>query len=156
MESRIKTIEDITQKTLDYLSVTYSLKQESSDDEIWFNIETSDSNILIGKNGESIRALNFLIQKIVSKVIGEEINFTLDVNGYRKVQRDKIIQKAKMLGERAKNFKVNVRLDPMSSYERLIIHNYFSNDPNIMTESDGEGKNRYVVLKYIDGESNLV
>jgi len=121
---------------------------------LWVTVETNDSAILIGRGGDTIRALNQLVQKIVSKVCGEEISLTIDVNGYKKKEKDRIIQKAKLLGDRAKNFRVNINLEPMSAYERLIIHEYFSEDPLIQTESAGEGRDRHVVLKYTESVSS--
>ena len=113
-------------------------------------IKTSDSGILIGNNGESLRALNHLIKKIVErKLPGEErLQFLLDVNGYHEKKMDTLKNQAKILAERARMFKSNVEMTPMNAYERMIIHATFVDDNDIDTESEGEGKMRRVVLKY--------
>ena len=56
-----------------------------------------------------------------------------------------------MMAERARSFQYDVELSPMSSYERLIIHTTLSDAPNVKTESQGEGRNRRVVIKYAAG-----
>lgn len=144
-----KTIEDIL-GTLSVSSTSITFEENTP---LWVTIETVDSALLIGRNGDTIRAFNHLIKKIISKYLNEEVNLTIDINGYRQKEKDRIIQKANLLGDRAKNFKVNIKLDPMSAYERLIIHKYFSSDPLIQTESNGEGKDRCVVLRYIEPTS---
>ena len=56
--------------------------------------------------------------------------------------------KAKMMAERARSFQYDVELSPMTAYERLIIHTTLQNEPHVKTESQGEGRNRRVVIKY--------
>lgn len=149
-----ETIKKTIENLLETLSINYSdiIFEESSP--LWVTIQTEDSALLIGRNGDTIRAFNQIVQKVVSKSLHEEINLTVDVNGYKKKEKDRIIQKASLLGDRAKNFKVNIKLDPMSAYERLIIHEHFSGDPLIQTESSGEGRDRHVVLKYTEPASD--
>lgn len=145
-----ETIKKTIENLLEHLSITYSSIDFDEHTQTWVTIQTNDSALLIGRGGDTIRAFNHLVQKIVSKSLNQEINLTVDVNGYKKKEKDRIIQKATLLGDRAKNFKVNIKLEPMSAYERLIIHEYFSADPLISTESSGEGYDRCVVLKYIE------
>ena len=56
--------------------------------------------------------------------------------------------KAKILANRARDMKANIEMDPMSSYERLIVHGILTNEPSVKTESTGEGRNRRIVIKY--------
>jgi spoIIIJ-associated protein len=60
-------------------------------------------------------------------------------------------QNARPLAQRARLFKHDVEMAPMSAYERLVVHELFSEDPEIKTESAGEGKFRHIVLKYKSG-----
>lgn len=75
--------------------------------------------------------------------------FIIDVNGYQKKRIDEIKDKATILVERARYYKSSVDMDPMSPYERMIVHSVFSQDQQIKTESAGEGRERHVVIKYI-------
>ncbi len=113
------------------------------------NVSTSDSKRLIGPDGEHLRALNVVVRRLIETKYGEEaINFLIDVNGYREKQMEQVRANAQMLAQRARLFKHDVEMSPMSSYERLVIHELFAEDPEIQTESQGTGKFRHVVLKY--------
>jgi spoIIIJ-associated protein len=114
-----------------------------------FLVRTSDSGVLIGNGGETLRALNHVVKKIVEKKFGRENGeFFLDVNGYHRRRIQELKNQAMILGGRAKMFKSNVEMNPMNAYERMIIHTMFAEDPEIVTESEGVGKTRRVVLKY--------
>jgi len=112
-------------------------------------ITSSDSKRLIGPHGEHLRALNMLARRLVETKHGEEAaNFLLDVNGYHEEKMETVRQHARMLAQRARLFKHDVEMSPMSPYERLVVHELFSEDPEITTLSEGEGKFRHIVLKY--------
>lgn len=116
-----------------------------------FVISTPDSAILIGERGDRLLALNHLVKRIVERELGDEnVSFLIDVNDYQKKRIDDIRTKARMLAERARYFKSSVEMDPMSSYERMIVHAEFTEIPDIATESSGYGKDRHVVLKYME------
>ncbi len=112
-------------------------------------VQSEDSKNLIGPHGEHLGALNMLLRKLVEKEVGEEAaNFLVDVNEYYESKMEKVRQEARILAQRARLFKHDVELEPMSAYERLVIHELFAEDPEIKTESAGEGKFRHIVLKY--------
>lgn len=112
-------------------------------------ITSADSKELIGPQGEHLRALNSVAKRIVETKHGEEAaNFLIDVNDYHEAQLEQVRQAARMLAQRARLFKHDVELPPQSSYERLVVHELFAEDPEIKTESAGEGKFRHIVLKY--------
>lgn len=116
-----------------------------------FVVSTPDSAILIGERGDRLLALNHLVKRIVERELKDEnISFLIDVNDYQKKRIDEIRMKAHMLAERARYFKSSVEMDPMSSYERMIVHAEFTETPDIGTESAGYGKDRHVVLKYTE------
>ena len=115
-----------------------------------FLIKTPDSAVLIGNRGESLQALNYLIRKMVEQALrGESMEqFLVDVNHYQTKKIEELRQKALMLAERARLFKHDVEMSPMSAYERMIVHATFANHPEVGTESQGEGKFRRVIIKY--------
>lgn len=119
-----------------------------------FEVRTPDSAILIGERGARLLALNHLVKRIAERELkDEELQFFIDVNDYQKKRIDDIRTKAHMLAERARYFKSSVEMDPMSSYERMIIHAQFTEVSDITTESLGQGKDRRVVLKYTEEKS---
>jgi len=104
---------------------------------------------LIGPHGEHLQALNTIARRLVEAKHGiEAANFLIDVNGYHEGRLQKLRDNATLLAQRARLFKHDVEMDPMSSYERLVIHELFADDAEIATESAGEGKTRHIVLKY--------
>jgi spoIIIJ-associated protein len=116
-------------------------------------VTTSEPEKLIGEGGETLRAINTIAKRLVeagnAKKEGKEpIAFIIDVNGYQESQLDGVRNSARQLAQRARLFKHDVDLEPMSAYERLVVHELFAEDPEIGTESAGEGKFRHIVLKY--------
>ena len=116
-----------------------------------FLVRTDESPLLIGANGEHLGAFNYIVRRIVAKRAGDEApeKFFVDVNGYHEKTLEALKAKAKVMCERARSFKVDIELDPMSSYERMLIHSFLEGASDIKTESTGEGATRHVVIKYI-------
>jgi spoIIIJ-associated protein len=112
-------------------------------------VSSPDSTKLIGPSGEHLKALNGIARRLVEAKYGEEAaSFLIDVNGYHEAQMEAVRQNARMLAQRARLFKHDVEMGPMSAYERLVVHELFAGDPEITTESQGEGKFRHIVLKH--------
>lgn len=112
-------------------------------------ITSKQSKILIGPHGDHLRSINTIVRRLVEQQHGEDAaSFLIDVNGYHEEQMEKVRQGARMLAQRARLFRHDVEMDPMSPYERLVIHELFAEDPQIQTVSEGEGKFRHIVLKY--------
>lgn len=150
-----KIIEDIFNHT----GCTFS-KCEFSDEDgmLWCAIETNDSKLMIGREGETLRSLNHIIRKIVEKKQGEGSTKRLfvDVNGYQKSRFENLKNIAHMMAERARYFKSNIEVDPMPAYERRIIHMFLEDSKDVKTESEGYGPNRRVVIKYVDSEDGEI
>ena len=143
------------QSLLGALGVTVSsieVKEKPAHKGVTFSIESPDSKLLIGNQGENLDALTYILRRIIDTKFVEDSarDISIDVNGYKEAQAERLKGVAKMLAERAKMFKHDVEMEPMSSYERLIIHSAFENDPNIKTESHGEGRFRRVVIRYVE------
>ena len=112
-------------------------------------VSSPESERLIGQDGEHLRALNSVARRIIETKHGlEAASFLIDINGYHEAQMERVRDNARMLAQRARLFKHDVEMEPMSSYERLVVHELFAEDPEIGTESAGEGKFRHIVLKY--------
>ncbi len=125
------------------------LKNQS---ELFFSLHTKDARLLLGRDGENLHAISFLIKRIIEKLYNEETAkaFTLDINDFYKKKIDQLKTTAHMLAERARFFKSSVDLDPMNPYERKIVHEYLEGYTDITTESVGQGKDRHVVIRFID------
>jgi spoIIIJ-associated protein len=100
-----------------------------------------------------------VIKKIVTREgendEGEErTKFFIDVNDYQAKLEEELKNKAKVMSERARSFKIDIELEPMSSYERMIIHSCLQDIPDIKTESKGFGHDRRIVIKYVDSQTS--
>ena len=114
-----------------------------------YQVTTDEGAVLIGVGGENLKALNVLVKAVIEKQRGAEATkFLLDVNGYQIKRLGVLEQQAKVLAERARTFKTDVEMSPVNAYERMIIHNLFTRDPDITTESKGAGKQRRIVFRY--------
>jgi len=126
--------------------------------QVIYSIEAGEAGrSLIGQYGDTVHALDLLVKKIVEKKSAaiegaseepREPLFLIDVNGYRSQKIKDLQSKALMMAERARSLQYDVELSPMSAYERLIVHTTLQDAPNVKTESQGEGRNRRVVIKY--------
>lgn len=147
-----KTIEDI----LLLLGVSHEVVvvNDESTGTVCFNIRSEDPQILIGRDGAHLVALSHIVKRIADRgnTTKEQTHFVVDVNNYQGKKTEELKSKAAMLAERARYFKSDVEMSPMTPYERMIIHSIFSNTKDIKTESMGEGRNRRVVIKYIAAE----
>jgi spoIIIJ-associated protein len=144
-------IKEIIEQIFKHTSCAISKCEFSDDGGIsWCMIETPDSGFMIGRDGETLRSLNHLVQKIIEKDSIEEKRPSLfiDINGYQKKRFENLKNIAHMMAERARYFKSNIEVDPMPAYERRIIHMFLEGDKDIKTESEGFGPNRRVVIKY--------
>jgi len=114
-----------------------------------FLVHSSDAGILIGVRGETLEALGYLIRRVIDKNNTEEERnvFIVDVNNYQTKKIQELVDAAEASARRAKLFKQNVELSPMTSYERMIVHSLFTDDEEITTASYGDGKFRRVVLQ---------
>jgi spoIIIJ-associated protein len=114
-----------------------------------FNIETKDSGILIGTHGDTLSALNQIIKRIYEDPKAPE-HFSIDINGYHAKEIRSLEDQARVVAERAKTFKYDIDMAPMSSYQRMIVHSILKEIPNIDTTSVGEGAMRHIVVRYVD------
>lgn len=114
-------------------------------------IINSDNNpILIGKNGRTLQALTELTRLVIFIKFKKRYKLLLDVNNYKNSKYKKITFIARKLAKEVLLTKETVKLDPMPSDERRMVHNALSTFEHISTESVGEGKNRAIQIKYID------
>lgn len=117
---------------------------------IYCNINSSNNSILIGKNGIILRALNFIVKQAVNTKFKKRIEISIDINGYKEDRYKKVASMAKRLGKTVWRTKAEIKLDPMPADERKVMHQVLSEMGHLKTQSHGEGKNRYMVISYVD------
>lgn len=107
-------------------------------------ITGDDLGILIGPRGETLDALQFLARLMVAHQIHRRANFVIDIEGYRQRRQQALARLAERMADKARQRGQPVSLEPMSSYERRVIHMALRDVPDVYTESTGEGKHRKV------------
>jgi spoIIIJ-associated protein len=119
----------------------------------WFSVVVSEPHFFISRDGEALHALNYLVRRIVESKIGPEnpegVELLIDINDFQKKKVESIRAVAHMMGERARYFKSNIEVDPMSPFERRIVHEFLADATDLKTESIGFGPSRRVVIKYV-------
>ena len=129
-----------------------SARIEINEDENVFSAKMfSDNNaILIGKDGRTLKSLQVLLRQSLSNQIKFNVKVNLDASNY-KVKQERFFEKdIKNIINDVMKSKDEVKLDPMNSYKRRIIHSIASEYYNIETESFGEEPERYVVIRYLE------
>ena len=107
-------------------------------------ITGDDLGVLIGPRGETLDALQFLSRLMVAHKLQHRANFVVDVEGYRERRRQALTRLAERMADKCRERGQPVSLEPMSSYERRVIHMALRDAPDVYTESTGEGKYRKV------------
>ena len=134
---------------LQAMGLTYQLEVRSlnNESEIYYNIHTDENPLLIGVHGKTLDALQVLVRNLLQTYTKEMLVVNVDVGGYRENRKHQLEVLATKVAKEVAKTKVPVKLKPMSSYERRIIHNKLSEWRDVYTESEGEGMDRCLVIK---------
>lgn len=128
------------------MKITVSVEKITTEDHVLFNLRGDDLGVLIGKHGQTLDALQYLVNLAANRDAEERVRIVLDVEDYRKRRADTLTQLALRLADKVKRRGEKVILEPMSSHERKIIHMALQNDHRIATYSEGEDPFRKVVI----------
>jgi spoIIIJ-associated protein len=101
-------------------------------------IYMEESHTLIGHEGETLEALQFLLNRLIQSKDREAPKVTVDCEHYRSMRDDRVVQRVKALAERVRISGRSLQLEPMNSYERRIVHNAFKDDPDVATWSPSD------------------
>ena len=115
---------------------------------IYVEINGEKTNSLIGYRGETLNAMQTLLSAISNKNIDEKIRVILDISGYREKRKKVLEELAEKVAKTVEKTRKKIVLEPMSAYERKVIHSKLQNNKKILTESIGEEPNRKVAITY--------
>ncbi len=125
------------------------IESKEEDKNIYIEIKGSDVHKLIGKRGATLESLQYITNLAVNKGENSYRNVIIDIENYRERRREALENLANNLGKKVIRTRKSVTLEPMSAYERRIIHVTLQNNPNVKTSSDGREPNRFVVIDYV-------
>jgi len=120
--------------------------EEKEEGNYVFNIQGDDMGILIGKRGQTLDSFQYLANIVANKNKINHIHITLDTENYRERRKETLETLAKNLAKKVKMTKKSIVLEPMTPYERRIIHFALQNDKHIKTHSEGEEPYRKVII----------
>lgn len=133
-----------------HIEAKYEIKNK--DEVPLITILSNNDNILIGRQGRTISAINIILKQYLLNELGFNFKYNLDVSDYKLKNQKRLEKLAKTIAKEVQKTKIDVKLDPMNSYERRIIHTVLSEYKNISTESVGEEPNRAIVIKYVESK----
>ena len=114
---------------------------------ISLDVASDESNRLIGRQGQTLRDLQYLLNRLLIRMDPEAPKVEVDVAGYRQESRDALIAKALEAAEKVRKWGDVVEMEPLNAYDRRLVHNALKDDPDIETHSvEVEGTEKKVVL----------
>lgn len=128
------------------LTVVCDVKYDDVENTMDIELSGDEMGILIGKRGQTLDSLQYLVSLVVNKDVENYIRVKVDTENYRKRRKDTLENLAKNISYKVKRTKRPVSLEPMNPYERRIIHSALQNDRYVTTYSEGEEPFRHVVV----------
>ena len=128
------------------LTVVVDVKYDELEKTMDIDLSGDEMGVLIGKRGQTLDSLQYLVSLVVNKDVEDYIRVKVDTENYRKRRKDTLENLAKNIAFKVKRTKRPVSLEPMNPYERRIIHSSLQNDKYVTTHSEGEEPFRRVVV----------
>ena len=143
-------IVDYLKKLVTNMGLEVQMESNIRDNQINIKMFSNNNPILIGKNGQTLIALQNIVKQMVYANINVYPYILLDVENYKDKKQNNLEYHAKKIAKEVQKTKQDAILDDMNSYERKIIHDVLTNFKNIKTESEGEEPHRHIVIKYVE------
>lgn len=145
-ENADRLAKDFLDDILDKMNVFGKVTTELDGKNLYVNIEGKDMAVLIGRRGQTLDSLQYLISLVVNKNREDYVRIILDTENYRAKRKETLEKLAHKLAYKAKKLRKEVILEPMNPYERRIIHSALQSNPTINTRSEGEEPYRKVII----------
>lgn len=133
---------------LGYLGFVAQIEEDDGPDGPTLQVLTDDSEALIGRRGEVLEDIQYLVNRVLQRHVKDAPRIRVDVEFYRSMREDKMVARAKELGDRVRATGQPAVLPPMNSYYRRLIHNVFVNDTEVVSVSaSGEARFKRITLQ---------
>jgi spoIIIJ-associated protein len=133
------TAKDLLDNLLGYLGFVVQIEETSNEGgNATLQIYTEESGRLIGRDGETLEAIQFLLNRLLQARDKDAEKVIVDCEHYRSMREDRIVQRVRELAERVRITGRSLQLEPMNSYERRLVHNAFKDDPDVATWSPSD------------------
>jgi spoIIIJ-associated protein len=134
---------EIVEKILGTLGFPATVEEHKLGDDLMLDVKTDESGRLIGRQGQTLADLQYIVNRILFQQDQTAPKVMLDVGGYRSQAREALVQKAKVAAEKVRRWGDTVELEPLNAFDRRIVHQALRDDPDIETHSvevDGTDK----------------
>lgn len=145
-EAALQAGKDALQQIVDAITAGASISVQTDSEHILFNISGGNSAMLIGKRGQTLDAIQYLVEKIVNRQNDDRIRVLVDIEGYLKNRKDNLKQLAGRLAEKVKRTGKPAAAGQMNAHDRRIVHMVLKDDPAVRTQSMGEGTYRNLMI----------
>jgi spoIIIJ-associated protein len=146
MEEHIEKVVEFINSILSKCALNLKASAEQSGDESKIQIRGADVSLLLGHSAEMLDALEYLGNRLLTKLSGEEARLVFDSNNYRALREKELQMMAEKAAERVRHSRIPFSFDPMTPNERRIVHLALAEDSTVKTESQGSGENRKVTI----------
>ena len=123
------------EKLLELLGFPATVEEQNLDDGLMLDVKTEDSGRLIGRQGQTLSDLQYITNRLLFQQDPNSPKVTVDVGGYRTLAREALVKKAQEAAEKVRRFGDIVELEPLSAFDRRIVHHALRDDPDIETQS---------------------
>jgi len=144
--SLLPQAQEILEKILQKMDESGKVTGRQEDDRIILNIETEDAGLLIGKQGQTLEALQYLLTKVLAQKSRRKVRVTIDVESYRARHDEALVHLALKNGDKVKRSGKPITLNPMNPHDRRIVHLTLQSDKELKTLSRGEGLYKKVII----------
>ncbi|MCL4503534.1 MAG: protein jag [Deltaproteobacteria bacterium] len=148
-ENLLTAAKEILENLLGHMQEKATVSAHPEDDRISLRIETDDAGLLIGKQGQTLDALQYLVTKMLAKRSQRKVRIAIDVEAYRARHNEALALLAQKYGEKVKRTGKAVTLNPMNPYDRRIVHMALQGDKDLKTTSRGEGLYKKVIISAV-------
>lgn len=138
-------LEDIL-KTME-IKTRMEVRTQAEGEEIYFHVESDENALLIGREGRTLLGLQFMLRNYLNTFIEGHMIISLDIGNYHENRKKQLEILATKTAKEVAQTKIPVKLDSMNAYDRRIIHTKLSEWRDVVTESEGEGEHRSLVIK---------
>ncbi len=133
------TPKELLDTMLGYLGFVVQIEETASEGgNLKLQIYTEESRRLIGRDGETLDAIQFLLNRLLQAKDKDVEKVIVDCEHYRSMREDRIVQRVRELADRVRITGRSLQLEPMNSYERRLVHNAFKDDPDVATWSPSD------------------
>lgn len=142
----VQAVKDFLREVTLAMGLTVNIEANQKDKQLYVNLTGENMGILIGKRGQTLDALQYVTNLAVGRHGDLQMGVVIDTENYRRRRRDTLESLARTISRKVRDTRQSVKLEPMTRFERHVIHTILQNDRNVRTHSEGNEPYRHVIV----------